>query len=744
MALDFSALKQPRRIVTALALFALLAGGTGGIVGVAMASSDAPTSVGAVTIPEPRVGDFGEYKLRVVDLPQPGAPVDGLPTKDAKNSGSLRFDFRMPHAIVDKNGQPHQVAALGYDDETPATEDDLHWEFETHYGVLVDLNTWSTEAFLDQWFDEETKQTDAGPVESYSNSRSWDFHDEEHGVGPLPVCGMMLGVQGTTIIGGESGVGLPACRYAHDRHDARGVWTVLGTVEDNLRRYALVEVESLGFTARIWYEDGIPVPSRVEVTDRFNPLRSGTLVAELTAFTRGDGPSAYTRLAAPTPAPLQYAPATDTMFDETGIDHPFPASQAVAVAKDMQESGLAEFLRDHPDAYITDASYWQYHGIGDGWEWMEYEWRFLVRERDAFLDVDIGMREVIAEPEPVTQGPLDDLLGNPPPANSERPSEGHYLFQAGTTDPERLDPWFPKPAELPTVASMWAFYEAMAHGEAGTLEPNMWEWSILESNDERRLIIRAGRFLDTPYPEGEDYSYHREWAYISIEPDDAPEPYRYAQRFRVSGLPNEPAPGKVEPANAEVVHLTGWRLPAGAAAAIGAGAGLLAVVYYVWPVLKSGLFGGLFSRVQPAAALENPRRAEVFALVQQHPGVHFQEVVRAVGLAEGNTKYHLAKLEQLGLIMSKRAGGYTCYFEKGKVDRHVMAGLTNVRSPSAKAILATVIAKPGVTNAQLEKRHKLAKGTVSYHLAKLRKAGLIASNNGHRPTDLAKQVSAVA
>ncbi len=742
MALDLTPLQQPRRIVLSVLLFALLAGGTGGIVGLAVASDAEMPMAGPVTIPTPRVGEGGTYTLRAVSLPEPGAPTEQLGIVDHDASGTLRFQFREPASILNSDGDPRRVAVVWYDDQTPATENNMAWDAVENYGVWVNVESWATEAYFDQWYDIDEEETEQGTEKSYSDSFSANYHDEVIRSGVRPVCGMVGIIQGSTVLGGETGAGISACRNAHDRNAAQGTWAVLGTVEEDERRYAVVQVTARNFHGLLWYQDGLAVPTRVEITGDRWFRDDHTLVAELVAHEPGQGGDALDAPPLKQPVRLEFA-ETDgpVLLDDSGLDHPFTATAAHEQALKMQESGLADFMDQYPDAYIVDAHYLQFHRIENDREWFEYEWRFDYRFEDEMHEVNIGRSTWTPQSAVNDQGVLDDLLGN----NETTPEEAtpeYYLY--GSWDPQASDygPWWPRPNNLPTVASMLEHYAGMAHGEAAGLEPNAWKWTVREAHDEARIILNAGRTQDTPYPENGEYTYHREWAYLAWEIQDGDQPYRYAQRFHVTSLPDQEPPGVTPQGGAHAVATGRWDLPAGAAAAIGAGAGLIAFAYYFWPVLKSGLFGGLFSRVQPAAALENPVRARVHQLVQQNPGIHFQQVVRTVGIAEGNTSYHLRKLEELGLVTSKKAGGYTCYFEKGAVDRRVMAALTQVRSPSTQAILQSVVARPGVTNAQLEVEHGLAKGTVSYHLAKLRKAGLIESKGGHRPTDLARSVAA--
>lgn len=49
-------------------------------------------------------------------------------------------------------------------------------------------------------------------------------------------------------------------------------------------------------------------------------------------------------------------------------------------------------------------------------------------------------------------------------------------------------------------------------------------------------------------------------------------------------------------------------------------------------------------------------------IVRQNPGVHYRELLRAIGLGYGTLERQLALLERLGLLRADRAGGFTRYY----------------------------------------------------------------------------------
>jgi len=49
-------------------------------------------------------------------------------------------------------------------------------------------------------------------------------------------------------------------------------------------------------------------------------------------------------------------------------------------------------------------------------------------------------------------------------------------------------------------------------------------------------------------------------------------------------------------------------------------------------------------------------------IVNQNPGIHFREMLRASGLGDVTLQYQLAQLEKLGLLRIHKASGFTRYY----------------------------------------------------------------------------------
>lgn len=91
------------------------------------------------------------------------------------------------------------------------------------------------------------------------------------------------------------------------------------------------------------------------------------------------------------------------------------------------------------------------------------------------------------------------------------------------------------------------------------------------------------------------------------------------------------------------------------ALAITLGGGATALATPRWSV-------ALFARLTREAVVDLETRRKVLAYLKLHPGAHFREMLRALGLGSGTLHYHLYVLERSGIVVPQRDGMYRRYF----------------------------------------------------------------------------------
>lgn len=103
--------------------------------------------------------------------------------------------------------------------------------------------------------------------------------------------------------------------------------------------------------------------------------------------------------------------------------------------------------------------------------------------------------------------------------------------------------------------------------------------------------------------------------------------------------------------------------------------------------------------------------------VERTPGVHFNELVRALDLAPGQVQHHLRRLvgEELA---SASLYGRTHYYP-ADVDPWERGALALLRRETARAIVRTILADGPIDPASVADRVGVARSTLEWHLDRL-------------------------
>ncbi|MFH1234608.1 MAG: winged helix-turn-helix transcriptional regulator [Candidatus Diapherotrites archaeon] len=125
-------------------------------------------------------------------------------------------------------------------------------------------------------------------------------------------------------------------------------------------------------------------------------------------------------------------------------------------------------------------------------------------------------------------------------------------------------------------------------------------------------------------------------------------------------------------------------------------------------------------------ALELPTRKRLYDEINRSPGIHFRELKRRTGLAIGELQYHLDVLDKVHLVRLQKRGKFIRYFPLvGEHTESEKLTLGLLREESVRKIILLLIEKKRATNRQLSMFLELAPSTVSFHMQKLLKSGLV-------------------
>lgn len=117
-------------------------------------------------------------------------------------------------------------------------------------------------------------------------------------------------------------------------------------------------------------------------------------------------------------------------------------------------------------------------------------------------------------------------------------------------------------------------------------------------------------------------------------------------------------------------------------------------------------------------------RERIRQRVCTEPGIHFNELVRELDLAAGQTQYHLRRLTGAGEVVGDSLHGRTHYYptEYEPADREAIALL---RRESCRGIVIAALGEESPHPAAVAEELDLARSTVEYHASNLAACGLL-------------------
>lgn len=135
----------------------------------------------------------------------------------------------------------------------------------------------------------------------------------------------------------------------------------------------------------------------------------------------------------------------------------------------------------------------------------------------------------------------------------------------------------------------------------------------------------------------------------------------------------------------------------------------------------------LFSRIEKDELLENDRRARIFELIKNNPGIHLSEIARELEYAWGTTLHHLRKLRAERLILFKDIGHHKSFFVNGSgLSEKQMEALSLIKTGTLAQLAHYLEGHPRTTLKELSEALSISPPLAAFHIRKLEKAGLVA------------------
>ena len=132
-------------------------------------------------------------------------------------------------------------------------------------------------------------------------------------------------------------------------------------------------------------------------------------------------------------------------------------------------------------------------------------------------------------------------------------------------------------------------------------------------------------------------------------------------------------------------------------------------------------------RLSMEDVLENENRTFIISTILDHPGIHFNQLLRESQISAGTLAWHLDILETFKVIRKERVGQYLLYFSYLDVNPVSKLDSKLQKSRTTLEIMQLIKDNPGIYQNQIAKRMDLNHKTVKYHLDKLRDADIIIS-----------------
>ncbi len=148
-----------------------------------------------------------------------------------------------------------------------------------------------------------------------------------------------------------------------------------------------------------------------------------------------------------------------------------------------------------------------------------------------------------------------------------------------------------------------------------------------------------------------------------------------------------------------------------------------------------------YSRIQKEDVLDQFVRGQIYGFIKTNPGVHYNQILRKVGVKNGTLSYHLGVLEKTELIQSRREGlKYRVFYPTGmnfpKSERFRLTALQI-------QIIDLLKDKPGMTQKELARLLDQKPQTINYNMKVLDQAKLVSVvKKGRQTTCFAVEQSA--
>ncbi len=140
----------------------------------------------------------------------------------------------------------------------------------------------------------------------------------------------------------------------------------------------------------------------------------------------------------------------------------------------------------------------------------------------------------------------------------------------------------------------------------------------------------------------------------------------------------------------------------------------------------------LFTRLRRDKVLDNFTRGQIYGYIQANPGAHYSAIQQVLDIENGVLSYHLRVLLRENYLVARSEGIFKRFYPR---DYKIPKGRTLLTRLQVD-ILDAAEAKPGTSQREVARELGESKQVISYNVAVLRDAGLLATERRGRDVGL--------
>jgi DNA-binding transcriptional ArsR family regulator len=134
--------------------------------------------------------------------------------------------------------------------------------------------------------------------------------------------------------------------------------------------------------------------------------------------------------------------------------------------------------------------------------------------------------------------------------------------------------------------------------------------------------------------------------------------------------------------------------------------------------------------------LDLQARRRIVEFIRESPGLHMRELASRLDMPVSTLEYHCYQLTKHGHLVTRESAGFKSYYPGEGMDRRDKDVLYLVRHLAPRRICAHLLLHPGATPKELRETLDFSAPTLTFHLNKLRGAGIVTEEPAGRTKKL--------